>query len=87
MTYSIVDPADFTSDGVFFEDAFVRSVNQFDWSQYSGRAVLVRGCRTALMPPWALMLITGKLTPIVKSVRYGNEHDNIVIYRRPEKDV
>lgn len=84
MAYDIVDPADLLTDGAFFEDHFLKKANELDWSKFSGRQVLVRGCNSAVIPPWAFMYITGKLTGIARSVRYGNEHDNIVVYRAPK---
>ena len=86
MAYMIVDPADFMTDGVFFEDAFIERVNRHDWSRFAGKSVLVRGCESALIPPWGMMLITGKLADTARSVRYGNEHDNVVVYRRDKEN-
>ena len=89
MVYEVIDPADFLANGAFFQDHFIEQTNTHDWSKYAGRPVLVRGCSTTI-PPWAYMLLTGKLVGIAKSVRYGNEHDNIVVYRtareRDEKE-
>lgn len=80
MVYEVLDPADFLANGAFFQDHFIAQTNAHDWSRYAGRPVLIRGCSTTI-PPWAYMLLTGKLVGIAKSVRYGNEHDNIVVYR------
>ena len=82
MAYVTIDPADFLSDGLFFEDDFVSMTDAHQWEQYRDRMVLVRGCNSALFPPWAFMYITGKLAHVAKSVRFGNEHENIVVCRR-----
>jgi len=88
MAYSIIDPEHFLSDGVFFEGQFLEKAEKFDWEQYRNKQVLVRGCNSAIIPPWAFMYISGKLAVLAKSVRYGNEHDNIVVYRADnEKEV
>ena len=84
MAMEVVNPSDFLTEGAFFEDNFIERSDQHDWNQYRDRPVLVRGCSTTI-PPWAYMYITGKLVDIAKSVRYGNEHDNIVVYRAPKK--
>jgi hypothetical protein len=80
MAFDVIDPKDFLADGMFREDALREAVEKFDWSVYTGKMVLVRGCST-IMPPWVYMLIASKLIPFVKSIRYGNEHDNVVVYR------
>jgi hypothetical protein len=81
MTYSILDPENLLSNGVFLEAVFLEKASQFNWEQYRGKQVLVRGCNSAIIPPWAFMYISGKLSAVAKSVRYGNEHDHIVVFR------
>ena len=81
MPYSIVEPDQFLSDGIFLEGIFLDKIEKFNWAQYRQKQVLVRGCSSAIFPPWAFMHITGKLAPLAKSIRYGNEHDNIVVFR------
>lgn len=81
MPVTIIDPQQFTVDEMFREDDFTRLVNEFDWSQYQDKAVLVRGCGDIVFPPWAFMTITARLVPFAKSIRYGNEHDNVVVFR------
>jgi hypothetical protein len=80
MAYSVVDPAVFLEDGTFFEDRFIEKIKGLTWEQYRGRSVLVRGC-SAIIPPWAYMYIAAKLAHVARTVRYGNEHDNVVVYR------
>jgi len=81
MTFKILDPNDLLENGIFKEDAFVETTDKFDWTQFSGKKVLIRGCTSSIIPPWAYMLLTGKLTSIAQSIRFGNEHDHIVVYR------
>jgi hypothetical protein len=81
MNYTVVDPAAFTVEGVFRQEEFLDRIDAHDWRQYRDKMVLVRGCGDTLTPPWAFMVITGKLAGEAKSVRYGNEHDNVVVYR------
>ena len=81
MPFSNLDPEDFLDSGIFKEAAFLEKAENFNWLQYQDKQVLVKGCSSALIPPWAFMYITGKLAPLAKSVRYGNEHDNLVVFR------
>lgn len=81
MTYTVLDPTDFTEKGIFSEDSFLHAVESFDFSTYSGKKVLVRGCSSAIIPPWAFMKLTAELVPHAKSIRFGNEHDNILLYK------
>ncbi len=81
MNFSILDINDLLDEGIFKEDAFVQATDQQDWSIYLDKKVLIRGCASSIIPPWAYMLLTAKLISIAKSIRFGNEHDHIVIYR------
>jgi len=81
MAFSIVDPAQFSPEGIFRQDEFLDALKSHDWENYSGLAVLVRGCGDVITPPWAFMAITGYLAGVAKSIRYGNEHDHVVVYR------
>ncbi len=78
----IIDPTEFLVDGMLREDDFLRKVASYDWERFADQKVLVRGCASTIMPPWVYMIITGKLAGIAKSVRFGNEHDNIVVIRK-----
>lgn len=82
MNYEIVDPKEFIRGEMFREDDFLQQANAFEWGRFAGKMVLVRGCST-LVPPWIYMLITARLSPFAKSIRYGNEHDNVVVFRAP----
>lgn len=79
----VVDPQEFLTDQVFREADFLSAVEKFDWEPFRGKVVLIRGCASTVIPPWVYMYITGKLAGRARAVRYGNEHDNIVVYRRP----
>lgn len=79
--FAIIDPQEFLSGGMFRQDDFLAGVSGHDWNQYRNTRVLVRGCGDMPIPPWAYMAITARLTGIARSVRYGNEHDNVVVYR------
>lgn len=90
VVYKTIDPTEFLSESIFLEVEFLKRADQYDWSSTDGKKVLVKGCQSALIPPWAFMYITGKLVGHAHSIRFGNEHDNIVVYRtvkkRPDDD-
>ncbi|MEW6411799.1 MAG: DUF2480 family protein [Candidatus Zixiibacteriota bacterium] len=84
MAFAVVDPSEFLSGSVFKEDIFLSKANATDWSLFKQKKVLIRGCSGTVIPPWAFMFLTGKLAPHAKTVLYGNEHDNVVVYRQGE---
>lgn len=82
MAYEILDTAGFLRDGIINEARFDNAVAAFDWNQFEGKKVLIKGCGSNILPPWVFMTITARLVPVARSIRYGNDHDNIVVYRR-----
>lgn len=81
MAFSVIDPQQFVGEGILREDDFVAKLAAYDWTRYRGQKVLVRGCGSTPIPPWAYMMIASRLVGLADSVRYGNEHDNIVVFR------
>ena len=84
MALNIIDPSDFLPDGIFRQDAFISNVDRFDFGALKEKRVLVRGCQSTVIPPWAFMYLTGKLVPYAKTVLFGNEHDNVVVFRHEQ---
>jgi len=82
----LIDMAIFMTDGIIVESAFFDKVEQFDWEQYRDKRILIKGCGTTIIPPWAFMVVTARLAPIAKRIRYGNEHSSIAVYSRLRKE-
>lgn len=55
------------------EKDFRLFVREFDWSQYSGKNVIVYCSVEAIIPAWAYMLIATKLEEHVNMVAMGDE--------------
>jgi len=81
MAYKTVSPEQFVDEGMFRQDEFLRNTGEFDWEEYRDKKVLVRGCGDIITPPWAYMVLAARLAGVARSVRYGNEHDNVVVHR------
>ena len=84
--YRVVEPAQFLRAPMFRQDEFIDNLKAHDREQYRTHKVLVRGCGDVVTPPWAYMAITARLVGIAGSVRYGNEHDNVVVYRQSREE-
>ena len=85
MAIEVIDPDDFLTNSLFKQDDFLTKVDRFDWSGLKEKWVLVRGCKSDMIPPWAFMYVTGKLAPFAKVILFGNEHDNVVVFRQSKE--
>lgn len=82
MGFEILDVEDFLKNGAIFEAPFFERIRQFDWQQFSGKRVLIRGCASKLIPPWAYMVLTAKLAHVASTVYFGSEHNRIPIFNQ-----
>ncbi|HFS67787.1 MAG TPA: DUF2480 family protein [Flavobacteriia bacterium] len=68
-----LDIKDWLEDGIVLkEKSFRESVNNHNWSQYQDAFVALTCSSDAIIPSWAYLLITTKLTPFTKRVVVGN---------------
>ncbi len=81
MALAVLDPKEFTDNGMFTEDGFLAASEAYNFDRFAGQQVLIRGCADIPIPPWAYMHLTARLVGIAKIIRFGNEHDNIAVYR------
>jgi hypothetical protein len=76
----------FLDDGVAAEAYFFDRVAGFDWESLRDKAVLVKGCGTDIIPPWAFMVVTARLTEVARQILYGNEHSSLPVYTRHKQE-
>ena len=76
--------------GVFFgrpEDMevklFIQAVDQLDVEEYRDQRIVIKGCSKHPVPVNAYVQLTEKLTPVVKSIMYGEPCSTVPIYKRP----
>ncbi|MEX1062040.1 MAG: DUF2480 family protein [Balneolaceae bacterium] len=62
-----------------------QKINQFDWSIYTDKFVLLKGCSKADVPAGAYLEATKMLLPITGKLMYGEACSNVPVYRKPRK--
>lgn len=82
----IVDIKSFVDGDILVEGEFLEKLKAHDWCQYQDKMVLIRGCSDIIIPTWAYMAVTARLVEFAKNIRYGNEHSNLVVYRRAKTE-
>ena len=57
-------------------------LDQFDWTQYRDKFVLLKGCSKINVSPSVYMHATKKLLPHVSKLMYGEACSNVPVYRK-----
>jgi uncharacterized protein DUF2480 len=82
--------APFASDVVFGDKdvletvLFEKAMNGFDAEQYRDQRVVIKGCGEIDVPVSAYVELTKKLTPVAKSIMFGEPCSTVPIYKRKD---
>jgi len=71
---------DFLDDGILREKIFREKISKIDWSQYSDKRVLIKGCSEVPIPTWAYLIITAELAQFVKRIYFGELRSAIKVF-------
>jgi len=61
---------------------FTKALAKIDLNAFAGERVVVKGCADIDLPVAAYVEITNLLTPVVKSIMYGEPCSTVPIYKR-----
>ncbi|MDB9722734.1 MAG: DUF2480 family protein [Fidelibacterota bacterium] len=71
---------DFLDDGILKEKTFRKKVANINWSQYSDKRVLIKGCSEVPIPTWAYLILTAELAQFVKRIYFGELRSAVKIF-------
>ncbi len=63
---------------------FTKALAKIDLNAFAGERVVVKGCADIELPVTAYVEITNLLTPVVKSIMYGEPCSTVPIYKRKD---
>lgn len=69
-----------TLETVLFEEA----INNVDLEKFRDQRVVIKGCGDINVPESAYVSLTFRLTPVVKSILYGEPCSTVPVYKRKE---
>ena len=79
------------ADEVVFGDAdvletvlFIKGIEKLDTEQYRDQRLVIKGCGDVDVPVSAYVELTKKLTPVVKSLMFGEPCSTVPIYKRKD---
>jgi hypothetical protein len=74
----------FGDAGVLETVLFVKEVAALDVEQYRDQRVVIKGCGDVPVPVSAYVELTQKLTPVAKSLMFGEPCSTVPIYKRKD---
>lgn len=63
---------------------FEKALKQLDVEQYRDKRVVIKGCGDVAVPNSAYIELTSRLTPVVKSLMFGEPCSTVPIYKRKD---
>jgi|TARA_B110000467_G_scaffold143786_1_gene146071 hypothetical protein len=72
----------FITDGILKEKIFRQLVSEIEWSNYTDKRVLIKGCTSVPVPTWAYLIITAQLSQYAKHILYGEPCATVKIFTR-----
>ncbi|TDQ09868.1 DUF2480 family protein [Pedobacter metabolipauper] len=63
---------------------FTKALSKIDLDKFAGERVVIKGCADIEVPVAAYVEITNLLTPVVKSIMYGEPCSTVPIYKRKD---
>jgi len=63
---------------------YTRALTSVDVNKFAGERVVIKGCADLEVPVSAYVEITALLTPVVKSIMYGEPCSTVPIYKRKD---
>ena len=63
---------------------FTKALAKIDLNRFAGERVVVKGCGDIEVPVSAYVEVTNLLTPVVKSIMYGEPCSTVPVYKRKD---
>ena len=66
----------------FVKEWMHKAIESYDFAQYAGARVVVKGCGDYQIPDLAYLRIAQRLMPVAKSIMFGEACSTVPIYKR-----
>ena len=73
---------DFSDEGIIKENSFRKKIENYNWEKLNNKKVLIKGCSTMVIPTWAYLIITAKLTDFASDILFGEGCSAVRIYKK-----
>ena len=74
----------FGDENVLETVLFAKAIEKLDIEQYRDQRMVIKGCGDVAIPVSAYVALTEKLTPVVKSLMFGEPCSTVPLYKRKD---
>jgi|TARA_B100000900_G_C20021024_1_gene489858 hypothetical protein len=73
---------DFLSNGMIQEKKFRNKVKSIDWTKFSDKKVMIKGCAQVAVPTWAYLIIVSNLSQYADRIYFGEPCSAVEIFKK-----
>ena len=73
---------DFLDEGIIKEKSFREKINLMDFSTFSNKKVIIKGCAGVPVPTWAYLIIVANVAQVADKIYFGEPRHAIKIFNR-----
>ena len=73
---------DFLDEGIIKEKSFREKINLMDFSSFSNKKVIIKGCAGVPVPTWAYLIIVANVAQVADKIYFGEPRHAVKIFNR-----
>ena len=73
---------DFLDEGIIKEKSFREKINSMDFSTFSNKKVIIKGCAGVPIPTWAYLIIVANVAQVADKIYFGEPRHAVKIFNR-----
>ena len=73
---------DFLDEGIIKEKSFREKINLMDFSTFSNKKVIIKGCAGVPVPTWAYLIIVANEAQVADKIYFGEPRHEVKIFNR-----
>lgn len=73
---------DFLDEGIIKEKSFREKINLMDFSTFSNKKVIIKGCAGVPVPIWAYLIIVANVAQVADKIYFGEPRHAVKIFNR-----
>ena len=73
---------DFLDEGIIKEKSFREKINLMDFSTFSNKKVIIKGCAGVPVPTWAYLIIVANVAQVADKIYFGEPRHAVKIFNK-----